>query len=358
MPQVHHSYLHKATTTVIAYDYSCKFTALLKLHPRSQKSPHALFAQRPTKQRYDTLTIQAMVVLSKMAQSSNAIEQHLNRALATTLRNRNGACVTIPVDMMQRTKFAKRWNSDTPRIENFYLKRDEFKHRLETELGTNITEEQAESFCRLIAVFAILSGYLPLLHSEATNANVQWLAWTTIWCLYEEAGKERVRKLVDKYINTELTGQSINALIQDVENAMQENRLRPQTCANDGCAHLGKSYACHKCSAIFYCSRKCQETDWPRHKSQCTQHRDYTAHKRELAKTRVPRTTQSARKGPPANSNTEPEPEIIPESMTEPDPENIEETVREVAILNQEVIPRQVHEGAAPMKHPRKKRTE
>ena len=131
------------------------------------------------------------------------------------------------------------------------MKHGEFKNRLETELGANLTEEQAYSFCCLIAAFAIKSGFLPLLHGERDDAAIQWLAWSAIWCLYEEAGKERVRKLVDKYINAELTSQNIKALSQDVKHAILENRLRPQTCANNGCTYLGKTYACQKCSAVF-----------------------------------------------------------------------------------------------------------
>ena len=254
------------------------------------------FAQRSIKPRRGTLTIEAMAVLSKMARSCNAIEQNLNRALAATLRNRDGVYVTIPIHMIQKTRFAKRWERDTPRVEDFYMKHGEFKDRLETELRANLTEDQADSFCCLIAVFAMQSGYLPLAHREPNDAAIQWLAWSTIWCLYEDAGKERVRKLLDKYMHTVTTSQNINALIQDVKNAMRENRLRPQTCANNGCAHLGKTYACQKCSAVFYCSRKCQETDWPRHKSECTQHRDYAALKKESTETTAHRNGQSVGK--------------------------------------------------------------
>ena len=290
---------------------------------------HRLLAQRTIEQRKKTLTIQAMAVLSKMARSSNAIEQNLNRALAVTLRNRNGVYVTIPIDMIHKSTFAERWERDTPRVEDFYMKHGEFKNRLETELRANLTEEQAYSFCCLIAAFAIKSGLLPLLHGERDDAAIQWLAWSAIWCLYEEAGKERVRKLVDKYINAEPTSQNVNALIQDVKNAMWENKLRPQTCANNGCAHLGKTFACQKCGLIFYCGRKCQAIDWPRHKSECTQHRDYAALKKEATKTTAHRNAQSAQKVTRANSNTEPDPEIMPESSTEPDREVMQESTTE-----------------------------
>ena len=117
----------------------------------------------------------------------------------------------MSVLLNQQTKFAKRWESETPRGEDFYMKHREFKNRLATELGANLTEEQADSFCCLIAMFAIKSGYLPPLHGEPNDAAIQWLAWSAIWCLYEEAGKERVRKLVEKYTGTEPSSQNINA---------------------------------------------------------------------------------------------------------------------------------------------------
>ena len=222
-----------------------------------------------------------MAVLSKMARSDNAIEQSLNRALATALRNRNGVYAIIPIDMIQETRLAKRWERDAPTDEDLYMEHGQFKDRLETVLRANLTEDQSTSLCRLIAMMAHLSGYLPLAHREQNDAAIQSLAWSTIWCLYQDAGKERVRRLLVKYMNTELTSQNINALIQDVKIAIRANRLRPQTCANNGCAHLGKTYACQKCSAVFYCSTECQAMDWPRHKSECRQHRDYAALKKE-----------------------------------------------------------------------------
>ena len=222
-----------------------------------------------------------MTVLSKMARSDNAIEQSLNRALTSALRNRNGVYATMPIGMLQETRLTKRWESDAPTKEDLYMEHGEFKDRLETDLRANLTEHQATNLCCLIAVFAHLGGYLPLAHQEPNDATIQCLAWSTIWCLHEDAGKGRVRKLLVKYMNSELTSQNINALIQDVTNAIVENRLRPQTCANHGCVHLGKAYACQKCRAVFYCSTKCQDLDWPRHKSECRQHRDYAALKKE-----------------------------------------------------------------------------
>ena len=171
------------------------------------------------------------------------------------------------------------------------MEHGEFKDRLETDLRAKLTEDQATSVCRFMAVIARLGGYLPLAHQEPNDATIQCLAWSTIWCLYEDAGKERVRKLLVKYMNTELTTQNINALIQDLTNAIGENRLRPQTCAFNGCTHLGKTYACQKCSAVFYCSTKCQDLDWPRHQSECRQHRDYAALKKKS--TRIQRKNES-----------------------------------------------------------------
>ena len=277
--------------------------------------------------RREALIIQAMAVLSKIARSCHAIEQNLNRTVAATLRKGGGVYINIPIDMIHQTTFAKRWESDTPRVEDFCRNHGEFKDRLETELGANLTEYHADSLCCLIAVFAIHSGYLPLSTMGELNdaTHRQWLAWLAIWCLYEDAGKERVRKLLNKYMHAELTSQNINALIHDVKNAMWENRLRPQTCANNGCAHLGKTYGCQQCRAVFYCSRKCQETDWLRHKSECTQHRDYAALKKGSTETTARRYGQRPRKDTLVEREIEPEPEITPETSTEPEPEIIPE---------------------------------
>ena len=237
-----------------------------------------------------TQTIQAMAVLSKMARSRNAMEQIQNRTLAK-LRHHAGIYMNIPIDSIQPSKFSQRWNEDAPRPEDFGMKNETFQNRVESELGVSLAENKANDLCLLTAAFAIHSGYLRPPNTEKLTGNptsceeipIEWLAWCTIWCLYEDAGKDRVRKLIRKYKNSDATKENIRALTQDVKHAMRENSVRPQTCANHGCSHLGKTYACETCRAVFYCCKMCQKSDWLRHKSECTQYQDYRSLKQSAA---------------------------------------------------------------------------
>ena len=74
-----------------------------------------------------------------------------------------------------------------------------------------ITENQTDSLGWLIALFAIGSGYLPLPLRKPDDGSMRDLAWSAIWSLHQDAGKERARKLLNKYMHTEPTFDNINA---------------------------------------------------------------------------------------------------------------------------------------------------
>ena len=301
---------------------------------------HTPLVRRRREQSKVTLIIQAMVVFSKMAQSCNASEQNLYRALAAILRNRKGVRATLAVDTLQQPTFAEHWQRDAPRSEDLDMTHGEFKNKLEAELGANLTENQTDSLGWLIALFAIGSGYLPPPLRKPDDGFMRDLAWSAIWSLHQDAGKERVRKLLNKYMHTEPTFDNINALIKDVNDAIGENMLRPQTCGNDGCSHLGKSYACQTCKAVFYCSEKCQGIDWPRHKSECTQRRDYAALKKGLTETATYRKRKTRRRATLARSSTKRDLEITLERYAEADTQIVPETVGEPLIPDQSMTTR------------------
>ena len=96
-----------------------------------------------------------------MAQSHNAQEQMQMRA-AAKLRERGGIYVEIPLDEIQSTKFARRWEQNAPHLEDFYAKNETFQNRLISELGCFLTKDRAKHFCWIIAAFAVYSGYLQL----------------------------------------------------------------------------------------------------------------------------------------------------------------------------------------------------
>ena len=47
------------------------------------------------------------------------------------------------------------------------------------------------------------------------------------------------------------------------------DRNRCHKCDKTGRRKKDKLSKCGKCEAITYCSRECQEEDWPRHKDNC-----------------------------------------------------------------------------------------
>lgn len=52
-------------------------------------------------------------------------------------------------------------------------------------------------------------------------------------------------------------------------------RREAKSCMREGCSNsygAGELKACRGCGEVFYCSRVCQEADWPTHKRECRSH--------------------------------------------------------------------------------------
>ena len=124
-----------------------------------------------------------MAVLSKMARSSNAEEQKRSHRFAKRDRSKDTYWV-LPVDMIQKSEFAERWEKDTPCIESFYKEEETFKERLETDLGVKTTTAEAFTLCCLFAVVANDTGYLPFLDGACDKIALEYWTWATIWALY------------------------------------------------------------------------------------------------------------------------------------------------------------------------------